>query len=193
MTPGGQDINSDLSRMEYLRTLVPHSGEAAKQDQATGSGTQEEAAAEEEAPPVVQISEEAQAALPATLQALFRHHSVCNLNDIRLWLKEFDPDGPTQEAAKAPDTVLQKAVLACDNMSMIRGSFFPTTVGSPEIDEFRALLIDLLSQNRQIKRADVVTAVKAAKVAPNDGICTKVLKSLCVSRGHYWVLKAAAR
>lgn len=123
-----------------------------------------------------------QAALCVALQALFRHHSVCSLENIRYkhqmqiapdvrgrsvkrlprappvgrkWLKEYPNSGPAEEAGKLPDAALGKAVLECENLTCIRGSYFLGTVGVPEVDAFRQLLVNLLKASRQIKRWDI--------------------------------------
>ena len=196
MTAGGKDIHAGITREEYLHELVPHSSAAAQADALNEDGSgdtwnpaADEAAAAAPPPPDPTITPEAHAALPKALGAAFQHHALMSVDFIRKWLAEYPEAGPAKEAAKLPDTSLSKAVLACDNLCAIRGAFFLAKVGIDDIDAFRSILIELLKSNRQIKRAQVLEAARSAGVAINDSLCTKVIKSLCISRGNYWVLK----
>ena len=194
MTAGGKDIHAGITREEYLHELVPHSSAAAQADALNEDGdtwnpAADEAAAAAPPPPDPTITPEAQAALPKALGAAFHHHALMSIDFIRKWLAEYPEAGAAKEASKLTDTSLTKAVLTCDNLCAIRGAFFLAKVGIDDIDAFRTILIELLRTNRQIKRAQVLEAARNAGVAINDSLCTKVIKSLCISRGNYWALK----
>jgi len=195
MTPGGKDIASDLSPTEYLHALVPIAGpKAPTADEAANEGGEEQDGAAQKAAgqsaQATQITDEAKAALPAALAALFRHHAVCSLDNIRNWLSNFPAAGAAAQAASLGNGALQKAVLECDNLRCIRGTYMLAKTGDPQIDEFRDVILGLLTNNRQIKKAEIVEAARKAQVGLSDGMKTKVIKTLCSVQGTYWSLKA---
>mmetsp|Transcript_4694 Transcript_4694/g.11742 ORF Transcript_4694/g.11742 Transcript_4694/m.11742 type:complete len:420 (+) Transcript_4694:132-1391(+) len=188
MTPGGEDISADVSCQEYLQAVVPHAGVRAEAAGAAEDAMEVDAIKPE---PAFEVTEAAQAALPEALHSLFRHHNVCSLDNIRKWLLEFPDAGAASQLGAAPDTALHGAALKCPTVRCIRGSYLLRRTGLEEVDRYRELLLGLLEEKPQVKRSEIKDAVKQAQLEFTDTMLTKVLKSICITRGNGWCLKAS--
>lgn len=51
------------------------------------------------------------------------------------------------------------------------------------------MVIELLKEQEQLRRSDIVEAAKAKGLAVSDTLYSKVVKELCTSRGSIWSLK----
>ncbi len=51
------------------------------------------------------------------------------------------------------------------------------------------MLIELLHDQEQVKRSDVVEAATQRGISVSDALYSKVIKELCNSRGSIWTLK----
>ena len=51
------------------------------------------------------------------------------------------------------------------------------------------VVIELLRDQEQLKRSDIVEAAKARGIGVSDALYSRVVKELCSSRGSIWTLK----
>lgn len=131
--------------------------------------------------------------LKAQLVAMFRSNSVVNLQDIRKWLKASAQGGLAETSASASDNALHNALLKTDVVTSVKQLYLQKEVASEPANALRGVLIGLLKEKPNVRRADVMDAARAEGVNISDGIYQKVMKDLCTSRGNIWTLKSGAQ
>lgn len=175
-----------MDKSSYLKVVVPtRSGTQTQSVSDTVSVVPSTSAAQN-------VSDETLKALPAAMAALFQKHSICNMANIRQWLQDYANGGSAKEAAFLTDRALHDAVLQGGDVVCIRRMYMTCKTGSPTIDAFRSLVVDLLKDKEQFKRAEVMELANKAKVAVTETLYNKVVKDLCTSRGNYWIMKTGA-
>lgn len=135
----------------------------------------------------------AQKALPAALIVMFKKHSVVNMHDVRGWLTSYDGAGAARSGASASDQSLHTALLKTGIVTSVKQIYVQTKVanGGPA-DALRGVLLDMLKDKPNVRRADVLDTARAEGVSVSDGVYQKVMKDMCTSRGNVWTLKAGA-
>lgn len=190
MTPGGEVIEADVTCQEYLQAIVPHAMASQSDSPEAVGDAMEVDPIQTDSAQAFEVTEDMQAALPQALYALFRHHNVCSLDNIRKWLANFPEAGAASQLGTAPDPALHSAIIKCSNIRGIRGSYLLAATGAEDVDKFREVLLGLLLDKPQVKRSEIKDAVKEAKLEFGDTMLTKVLKSICMTRGNGWCLKS---
>ncbi|GFH22143.1 uncharacterized protein HaLaN_19561, partial [Haematococcus lacustris] len=90
----------------------------------------------------------------------------------------------------AADIVLEELVTAAGlPLTRIRRMFVLREVGKADLDPFRAVVIDLLSEKESFKRAEVTEKANAQGIPVTDSLYSKVVKDICASKGQLWFLK----
>jgi hypothetical protein len=141
-----------------------------------------------------QLSADALAALPSQLAAFFGVDRVLSLESIRTMLAKLPSHAVLNRTGeRASDSALHKAIMDSGNFVCIRKSYTPRLVNNPEIDAFRTIIIELLQEREQFKRAEIVDVAKQRGVTmPSDAHYLKVIKMVCASKGSNWVMKAGS-
>ncbi|EFN57906.1 hypothetical protein CHLNCDRAFT_141955 [Chlorella variabilis] len=201
------DVGVTLSREQYLDAIVPGSsslqgqepaswagggtagkefgkpaaaGAAAAGRAAGGDGQQQAGAA---------VPEEVQPAIVACTMVLLKQAQVVNIDAIRGMLARQGGAAVKALAEGASDAALHQAVLASGEITHLRKSYFPTRLGNTALDPLRDVVIELLRDQEQLKRSDIVEAAKARGIGVSDALYSRVVKELCSSRGSIWTLK----
>ncbi|KAL6745748.1 Sin-like protein conserved region-domain-containing protein [Haematococcus lacustris] len=196
MTPAeSKPAHPHLPRPAYLKAILPPAA-SAQEGRGTGAGPgqaggQVKAEAAPATPGVREVPEEVQAALAPALKLLMAKHSVCSLANIRTWLLDSrSKAGAAKAAANLPDNVLEELVTAAGlPLTRIRRMFVLREVGKADLDPFRAVVIDLLSEKESFKRAEVTEKANAQGIPVTDSLYSKVVKDICASKGQLWFLK----
>lgn len=141
-----------------------------------------------------QLSADALAALPSQLAAFFGVDRVLSLESIRKMLVNVPSHAVLNRTGEsASDTALHKAIMDTGNFVCIRKSYTPRLVNNPEVDALRTIIIELLQEREQLKRAEIVDVARQRGVTmPSDAHYIKVIKMVCVSKGSNWVMKAGS-
>uniref|UniRef100_A0A1D1ZQ89 DNA-directed RNA polymerase III subunit RPC5 n=3 Tax=Auxenochlorella protothecoides TaxID=3075 RepID=A0A1D1ZQ89_AUXPR len=130
------------------------------------------------------------AGMGRALGPLFHHSPVCNLGAIRGYLQRSTAEpGLAAAVAAASDAALHMGVLATGLVLEIRRAYVLRSLGSPALDPLRDLLLGLLAGREALKRGDIMEAARAAGIPVTDGLYSKVVRDICVSRGSTWSLK----
>ncbi|KAL4532970.1 hypothetical protein Ndes2526A_g08430 [Nannochloris sp. 'desiccata'] len=137
---------------------------------------------------------DALAALPSQLAAFFGVDRVLSLESIRKMLVNVPSHAVLNRTGEsASDTALHKAIMDTGNFVCIRKSYTPRLVNNPEVDALRTIIIELLQEREQLKRAEIVDVARQRGVTmPSDAHYIKVIKMVCVSKGSNWVMKAGS-
>jgi len=140
-----------------------------------------------------QLSADALAALPSQLAAFFGVDRVLSLETIRKMLANVPSHAVLNRTGeRASDDALHNAIMDSGNFVCIRKSYTPRLVNTPEIDAFRTIVIELLQEREQLKRAEMVDVAKQRGVIMSDTQYLKVIKMVCASKGSNWVMKAGS-
>lgn len=111
----------------------------------------------------------------------------------RGWLTSYDGAGAARSGASASDQSLHTALLKTGIVTSVKQIYVQTKVanGGPA-DALRGVLLDMLKDKPNVRRADVLDTARAEGVSVSDGVYQKVMKDMCTSRGNVWTLKAGA-
>jgi hypothetical protein len=141
-----------------------------------------------------QLSADALAALPSQLAAFFGTDRVLSLESIRKMLMNVPSHAVLNRAGEsASDAALHKAIMTSGNYVCIRKSYTPALVNNPEIDALRTVILELLQEREQLKKAEIIEVAKERGVSmPSDGHYLKVIKMVCSSKGSVWIIKAGS-
>ena len=111
----------------------------------------------------------------------------------RKWLKASAQGGLAETSTSASDTALHNALLKTDVVTSVKQLYLQKEVASEPANALRGVLVGLLKEKPNVRRADVMDAARAEGVNVSDGIYQKVMKDLCTSRGNIWTLKSGAQ
>ncbi|KAL3132492.1 hypothetical protein ABBQ32_009040 [Trebouxia sp. C0010 RCD-2024] len=143
--------------------------------------------------PVQLVEPAAQKALPAALMVMFKKNSIVNLQDVRDWLSAFKEAGAAQGAASADNKSLHNALVKTGLVTHVKNVYALTKAanGGPA-DALRGVLLNILRDKPNVRRADVFDAARAEGLNVSDSVYQKVMKDLCTSKGNVWTLKVGA-
>eukprot|EP01028_Stygiella_incarcerata_P001468 TRINITY_DN12594_c0_g1_i1.p1 TRINITY_DN12594_c0_g1~~TRINITY_DN12594_c0_g1_i1.p1 ORF type:complete len:401 (+),score=115.71 TRINITY_DN12594_c0_g1_i1:225-1427(+) len=124
------------------------------------------------------------------LRDLFRQHGVCNLACIRQSIEDQGHIDQSGKLDKITEQELSGTIHFLCRSFRNHTSFVLRTTGDPNVDEFRDVIIDLLCQMDQVRKADVKRAVfdKLKKDIPQT-LYSRLLKEFATRRGSVWVPK----
>lgn len=132
--------------------------------------------------------------LPLALKnVLVNVSSVLNLNDVRTLLSNWQASPAVASFVQsASDADLHTAISKCGEFTCIRHRYVLCSLENPSIDPLRSLILEILQEKEQVRRAEVSTLAKAKGVPVSDPLYVKIMKDLCTSRGSVWTLRPGA-
>ncbi|KAL4443420.1 hypothetical protein ABPG75_011157 [Micractinium tetrahymenae] len=197
---GAPEVAATLSREQYLDAIVPGSSTLHGQETGATWAAGAMAARDLGKPASVgakgsQLAEDApvptelQPAIIASTLTLLRAAQVVSIDQVRAVLARQGEPPVKAAAATASDAALHAAVIASGEVMHLRKSYFVAKLGNATLDPLRNVVIELLKENEQLRRSDIIEAAKARGLAVSDTLYSKVVKELCTSRGSIWSLK----
>ena len=111
----------------------------------------------------------------------------------REWLEGYKEAGAAQGAAAATNQSLHNALLKTGMTTHVKQVYALTkaATGGPA-DALRAVLLSILRERPNVRRADVFDAARAEGLNVSDSVYQKVMKDLCTSKGNVWTMKTGA-
>lgn len=123
----------------------------------------------EEAPP---IPADLAAHVPRIARALLGgEHSVARLGTLRKFIESYRMDPEVGVAVRtASDPALHAALVAGDQVVCIRSQYVERHQGEPSADAVRGVIIELLQEREQLKRSELLAAIKAKGLSIADNM-----------------------
>jgi DNA-directed RNA polymerase III subunit RPC5 len=188
--PTETDVGIPMDLKSYLACVVPQKSDTSSEHP---DSTHSAPVASASAPEQAKASPEALQALPKALAAMFEKQKICSMAIVRQFLLDNAAAGPAKSVVSLTDRALHEAVIASGNIVCIRRVYIQQKTGKPDVDQLRAIVLDLLKEKESFRRADVMDVVKTVKkLEVNDTLYNKVVKELCFSRGNQWLLKSSS-
>ena len=111
----------------------------------------------------------------------------------RQWLRSYSDAGAAKSAASASDDALHNALQQTGIVTRVQQVYVQTKVANGgQADALRGVILRLLTDKPNVRRADVMDTARAEDINVSDGTYQKVIKDLCTSRGNVWSLKSGA-
>ncbi|KAG2482697.1 hypothetical protein HYH03_018378 [Edaphochlamys debaryana] len=188
-----------LDRPAYLKALVPPPASAAGYPGAGAAGAEAGGLAGAAGAPGAAaasasgaLSEATRSALPASLKALFKEHTVCSMANVRSWLDSAPAAAAAREAALLPDKALHEAVIALGTVSSLHRVYVLNKTGDEKTDPLRKLVVELLEGKESFKRSEFNDLARTHNMTFTESQYNKVVKDICESKGNTWHIKNGA-
>ncbi|KDD72159.1 hypothetical protein H632_c3771p0, partial [Helicosporidium sp. ATCC 50920] len=122
-------------------------------------------------------------------ELVFKHVPVLTSHKLREHLERTLSGEAAAAVAAAPEASLRAALLGSERVARVQERLVYKHTGNQQGDALRAIILSILKDRPSFRKTEVAALAKEQGVQFTDGLLSKAIKDLCVSRGSLWALK----